>query len=495
MPTLIDPIAAMNETANQSGSQPNDGAQSRTRSTSPMSAIGDGTCPIRLDGIYQFIEPVIATQRENFAKIIHGCCREMLEHDREIRRRSETLKKFDTKYRDKDDLDDQNRPKEKSYIPVSLRNKLSISCSPLVRNDGRCSQELAEIQTVQERARSIHEAYQASIAAELKKVAEIELSARRTLFAYSYSEAIVTIAEGIVIIAKNQAGRRPITMSVSDIAKVASIGAIRSIADRESNRWKESRFMLPGVGDGALDEFLKRHVAHHKITDATIANATARHSAEREISNYVIRKLEEWWPTLTHRLWAMDVKRDSDKKLESELADLFESKAIVKANDNLANAMETGADETVLPIIRQTVRRELAKKASTSKKAKRKKSLGGPKNQESTPKRSGPSKHEKSNDKSKKKLSTSNQASKKKSNNDGDKSATDDDKSAASSKSKKRGRSKSQPRSILKAPKVTFKKTRGRSPSKRNRGSSKSKLAADRGESSSGESSTEGNKN
>ena len=191
----------------------------------------------------------------------------------------------------------------------------------------------------------------------------------------------------------------------------------------------------------------------------------------------------------------MDVKRDSDKKLESELADLFESKAIVKANENLANAMETGADETVLPIIRQTVRRELAKKASTSKKAKRKKSSGGSKNQESMPKRFGPSKHEKSNDKSKKKLSTSNQPSKKKSNDDGDKSATDDDKSAASSKSKKRGRSQSQPRSILKAPKVTFKKTRGRSPSKRNRGSSKSKPAADHGESNSGESSTEGNKN
>ena len=274
MPTLIDPIAAMNETANQSGSQPNDGAQSRTRSTSPMSAIGDGTCPIRLDGIYQFIEPVIATQRENFAKIIHGCCREMLEHDREIRRRSETLKKFDTKYRDKDDLDDQNRPKEKSYIPVSLRNKLSISCSPLVQNDGRCSQELAEIQTVQERARSIHERYQAEIAAELKKIAEAEIKARRTLFTYSYSESIVTIAEGIVVIAKNHPGRRPIDMSVSDIAKVATIIALEAISERESNHWRQSRFITPGVvGDGAIEEFIKRHTRHHNIDEAMINRA------------------------------------------------------------------------------------------------------------------------------------------------------------------------------------------------------------------------------
>ena len=181
----------------------------------------------------------------------------MLELDREICRRFDTLKKSESKYRDADDLNDQNRPKEKPYIPVSLQNKLSVSCSPLVQKDGQCSQEFAEIQTIQERARSIHEAYQASLAAKLKKITEIELKARRTLFAYSYSESIVTIAKRIVVIAKNQSGRRPIEMSVSDIAKVASIRAIRAIAGSESKRWKESRFMLPGVGNGALDKFLK----------------------------------------------------------------------------------------------------------------------------------------------------------------------------------------------------------------------------------------------
>jgi hypothetical protein len=493
MPTLIDTDAAMDETAENGRPLPNDGAERRARSTSPMSAIGDGTCPIRLDGIYKHIEPVIATQRENFAKIIHGCCREMLEHDRDIRRRLETLKKFESKYRDKDDLDDQNRPKEKSYIPVSLRNKLSISCSPLVQKDGRCSQELAEIQTVQERARSTHETYQASIASELKLIAEIELKARRRLFCHSYIESIVTIAEGIVVIAKNQAGRRPIEASaVSNVAKVAAYDAINAFAERESNRWRESRFIPDGAGDGALIKFQEEYVAHHNMNDAMIARASALNSAEREIKLYVARKLGEWWPILTHRLWSLDVKRDTDKKLDSELTDLFKSKAIVKANKNLADAMESGTDETVLPIIQKTVRREMAKKASANKKASRKKSSGDSKSQESTPKRSGRSKHETSKDASKQKPSKSNQPSKKKSSDD--EHAADDDKSTASNESKKRGRSKSQPRSILKnAPKVTFKKTRGRSSSKRNRGSSKSRSAASRDGSSSGESPTEGN--
>ena len=491
MPTLTDTNAAMDETAENGVSQPNDGAERRARSTSPMSAIGDGKCPIRLDGIYKYIEPVIATQQENFAKIIHGCCREMLEHDRDIRRRLETLKKFESKYRDKDDLDDQNRPKEKSYIPVSLRNKLSISCSPLVQKDGRCSQELAEIQTVQERARSTHEAYQASIAGELKKVAEIELKARRKLFCHSYIESIVTIAEGIVVIAKNQAGRRPIESSVSDVAKVAAYDAISILAARESERWKESRFIPDVAGDETLVKFKQDYVRIHNTDEAMITRVNAPNSAEREIKLYVVRKLGEWWPTLTHRLWALDVKRDTDKKLESELADLFESKAIVKANQNLADAMESGTDETILPVIQKTVRREMAKKASANKKASRKKSSGDSKSQESTPKRSGHSKRGRSKDASNKKQSKSNQPSKTKSSDD--ENAADDDKSAASNGSKKRGRSKSQPRSILKnAPKVTFKKRRGRSSSKRNRGSSKSRSAANRGESSSGESTTEG---
>ena len=242
-------------------------------------------------------------------------------------------------------------------------------------------------------------------------------------------------------------------------------------------------------GGGALDEFLKRHVAHHKITDGTIGHATAPHSAKREILLCAARKLGEWWPTLTHRLWAIDVKRDNNKKLESELADLFNSKAIVKANDKLADAMETDADQTVLPLIQKTVRRELAKKASANKKASRKKSSGDPKNQESTPKRSGHSNRAKLNDGSKKKPLKSSQPSNKRSTND-IKSA-DDDRSAASSESRKRGRSKSQPRSILKKSKVTFK--RGRSPSKRNCGSSKSKSAARCDGSNSGESTNKTN--
>jgi len=280
-------------------------------------------------------------------------------------------------------------------------------------------------------------------------------------------------------------------MSISDVAKVATVIALEAISERESNHWRQSRFITPGaVGDGAIEEFVKRHTRHHNIDEAMINRAAVRHSAEREISLYVSRKLEEWWPTLTHHLWAIDVKRDTDKKLESELADLFNSKAIVKANKSLADAMETDADETLLPIIQKTVRRELAKNASANKKASRKKSSGDPKNQESTPGKSGHSNRANSSSSSKKQLPKSCQKSNTKSDNKDNSAANDnDDKSTASNENKKRGRSKSRPRSILKKPKVTFQ--RGRSPSNRKDRSNKSKSAANRDGSNSGENTNE----
>jgi len=470
----------------------NDG---RHRSISPMTMVSDGKPTIRLDGIYKLIEPVVATLRENFAKVILGLCREMLEHDREIRRRFDTLKKFDTQYRDADDLDESNQPKSKPFIPIFLRNKLSLQCSQLVQKDSRCAAELAEIQTIQDAARSLHETYQKQMAEQMKKIAEIEYKARIIIFANSYSDAIVSIAEGIVVIAKNQPGRKPIETSVSEIAKVTSVYVIKAIATANPTTWNECRFHHSGV-DKHLETFLKHHYTKHSITE-TMINQYNNKPNDYQLIVYAIKKLKEWWPTLTHLLWQTDVKRDTDKKVDAELSDLFECKATVTANTSLADAMETGAELTIVPLIQKEVERAMAKKATASKQASRKKSSGNSKSQESTPARSGRSNHAKSNDESKKNQSRSSQPSKTRSSQSSkkkskDNQADDDDTSAASNESRKRGRSKSQPVGILKKPKVTFQ--RGRSSSKRKRKSSKSRSNANRDESNSGESTNESRK-
>ena len=453
-----------------------------------MTMVSDGKSTIRLDGIYKFIEPVVATLRENYAKVILGLCREMLEHDREIRRRIDTFKKFDSTYRDADDLDENNQPKSKAYIPIFLRNKLSLQCSQLVQKDSRCAEELAAVQTIQDAARSTHSTYQQQMADHTKKIAEIEVIARRKVFATSYSDAIVSIAEGIVVIAKNQPKRQPIVTSVGEIAKVASVAAIKEIAADHPD-WIDCRFHQHGVNN-QLEAFLENHYKYHGI-NADMSNRVDNSFTDKSLVGYAKKKLKEWWPTLTHLLWKMDVKRDTDKRVDAELSDLFERKATVTANTNLADAMETDTESTIMPLIQKEVERAMAKKATANKQASRKKSSGNSKSQESTPARSGRSNHAKSNDESNKNQSKSSQSSKKKSNDD-KKSADDDDKSAASNESRKRGRSKSQPKGILKKSKVTFQ--RGRSSSKRKRKSSKSRSNANRDGSNSGESTNESKK-
>jgi hypothetical protein len=84
--------------------------------------------------------------------------------------------------------------------------------------------------------------------------------------------------------------------------------------------------------------------------------------------------------------------------VDAELSDLFESKATITANNNLADAMETGADATILPLIQKEVERAMARKSTATKQAIRKKSSGDSKRQESMPVRSGCSNHAKSND-------------------------------------------------------------------------------------------------
>ena len=267
----------------------------RHRSISPMTMVSDGKSTIRLDGIYKFIEPVVATLRENYAKVILGLCREMLEHDREIRRRLDTFKKFDSVYRDADDLDENNQPKSKAYIPIFLRNKLSLQCSQLVQKDSRCAKELAAVQKIQDTARSLHSTYQKQMAEHTKKITEIEVTARRRVFAYSYSDAIVSIAEGIVVIAKNQPNRQPIKTSVGEIAKVASVMAIKEmITDHPT--WIECRFHQQG-STNQLKTFLEDHYKNHNITADMNNRVDSSSTDDKSLVGYAKKKLKEWWPS------------------------------------------------------------------------------------------------------------------------------------------------------------------------------------------------------
>lgn len=468
MPTLIDDQFGRAE-ADDNMSTSSKESDSTHRST------GDPTTTpsIRLDGVLSFLRRAIASQRPKFAKVIVDNSRTMLRIDREIRSRSNTLAKFSSTYFDKDDIDENGQAKEKPFIPISLRTKLTLNSSALIQNDGRLASELDAITIARNEAIVAHEEFKAKAAASMKRMAEIEITARKKLLGFEYAQIMPTIAEGLTIVAINQPNRRRPTLSTK---KIASLACLRYLLNRTTAEWSGCRF-LETTEKSKVDEYVAYFCRVNNV------DPTANTGETRDDSNliaHVIKQIHKVWPDMTIKLWAEDIKRDSLQKVDAELADLFESKAIVNANENLERALDNGEDSTVLPMISKEVDRQLKLRSSRAKKSLRKKSSGDPKNHGSTPAKSGQSGKSTSKERSKKKKPKSQQ----KSHQSSSETSEDEDANSTgnSSTGKKRGRSKSRPppTSILKKPKVTFKKTE-QSSSDKSRSRSRSKNRRDKG--------------
>ena len=255
-------------------------------------------------------------------------------------------------------------------------------------------------------------------------------------------------------------------------SSIAGIACLRCLMDLAKGDLALCRF-LKNIENDTINAFIESFVTQHGINPQVLNNTSEGQTrADIQLIAHVKRKLDSIWPDMTTNLWAADIKRDAEHKLDAELADLFNSKATVDANIDLEQALDKGADATVGPLIAKEIAKQLGRRSSNAKKSTRKKSSGNPKNQGSTPVKSGHSGNDNSNARSRNKRSNSPKKSQQLSGNDSDETVD-------SSGTRKRGRSKSrQPLpSILKKPKVTFKKTkqsssnksRSRSPSKKTR--------------------------
>jgi hypothetical protein len=156
-------------------------------STNQSSANPNKPPPIRLDGIFTSLRRATASQRPQFAKVIVDSSRTMLPLDREIRTRLNTLAKFSSSYFNKDDVDDNGKPREKTFIPISLKTKLVLNSSALVQNDGLLADELAAIMTAQRGAIATHEEFKLKAATSMNAMAEAEINARRKLLLFEYT--------------------------------------------------------------------------------------------------------------------------------------------------------------------------------------------------------------------------------------------------------------------------------------------------------------------
>lgn len=432
--------------------------------------------PPKLEGVFKQLEYIVATQRNHLMqKAIIEAARSMLKTDRDIRNRLETLAKFNTTYTDNNDYDMNGRPRVKSFIPASLRSKLEINCSQLVQNDSRYAEERAAIETARSTALTIHAESQQRIAAQMKIIAESELSAKRKLFCVQNFQSIMTLASGFAIIGINQPNRQPIATNQRRIAILGCIRCFYSL--KPSSLYADTRLFDNTRLDADFDnKFIEEFLTWNQVNPNEIFDITrTSYPSDDSIANYVRKQLVATWPEVTTKLWRHDANRNSFKKLESELADLFECKAIVNANTQLAEALDTTADDTISPLIKKEVERQLQSRAQKSKNIMRKKSSGDAKNQTSKPKRSGPNKAksghnkpEKQIDSSKKKPVRLRKKSKTNSLNDDSQSIGDSSTSSAGSKRRRHHTTPlTPPTSILKSSKrakVTFEGAEKHSP-------------------------------
>jgi len=454
-----------------------DDAMSTTSHNSVTSSrlIGEnaGQTP-KLEGVFKQLQHIVATQRNHhMQKAIIDAARSMLKSDRDIRNRLETLAKFDTPYTDNNDYDTNGRPRVKGFIPASLRFKLEINCSQLVQNDSRCAVERAAIETARSTAMSIHAECLQRIAAQMKIIAESELSARRKLFGVQNFQSIMTLASGYTILGVNHPNRPPIATSQQRIAILGCIRCFQKL--KPSSLYSDARLFDNSRLNADFDgKFIEEFLAWTEVRPRDIFDITkTSHPTDDSIANYVRKQLVAVWPEVTTKLWNHDANRNSSKKVDSELADLFESKAIVNANTQLAIAMDSTADDnTIAPLIMKEVERQLQSRAQKSKKSMRKKSSGDAKNQTSKPNRSGAKKAKSGHNKPEKQTDSSKRKpvrlrKKLKTNSLKDDSESVGSSSISSAGTKRRRHHttpSSPPTSILKKPKVTFEGAKKHSP-------------------------------
>ena len=186
----------------------------------------------------------------------------MLRIDREIRSRLNTLQKFSSSYFDKDDIDDDGRPKEKPFIPISLRNKLVLNSSALIQNDGRLASKLDAITTARNETIAAHEAFKVQAAASMKRMAEIKIVARKKLLAFEYIKILPLIAEGLTVVAINQPNRQRPSLPSKTIARFACFRYLTSHQTKAD--WSRCWF-LDNTKKSTVDEFIEKFCTENNI--------------------------------------------------------------------------------------------------------------------------------------------------------------------------------------------------------------------------------------
>ena len=316
----------------------------------------------------------------------------------EIHERTETLDRFNTTYLDKHDVDEDGNGKVKPFIVNSLRSKQPLNHSKTVQNDSRCSSTYAAIQAKEEMARTKHEAYKTEMSSIAKEIAELEIEARKKILCHQYQAAIVEIAEGLYFIGKKDHGPTSSALTVNETALAACKEAFKEF---DGTHW----LGLPFIASEDIEDkekYFKDFQTNLKYKHDTDIQPKIK-SGDEKFIEWIRDELVSNMPELTNEFWEDFETKESEKKMDSELALHFKKKEVDKANCALKNRMDTDeGDDAIRSIAREEIEKEKNKRVTNNKKKARKNSSGGDKNQEPKPTENGDSSNDNSRKKKKK---------------------------------------------------------------------------------------------
>ena len=477
----------MNESEAATNPTGRDGSATARRDDAPSAArpstskkSGKERSPPQLTGKYASLSTVVAPQRINLQWTMFNKTKNMLDLREQLQAKVDGIARFSGNYLDKHDVDADGRPKEKPFVPGSLRMDTPLNTSELVRTDGRLTDIKAEIDRELARGRSTLDEMKDKLTVHAKKIAELELRARQKLLAAEYYNTLKEVSGALAITARGTAGFEKPTSTVENLAYAAASSARRlfdedhlrdlPFVNRESNLFDDS--------EALWDDFQKWHdIDYDNVIKPQVS------TADHALVAHVATELAKIIPALTTSIWSSRKEVKEAAAIDADLDMWIGRKAIDDANDRLSATMDVDDGDKIRELVGEAVDERLRKKGAREKQQRRKKSSGDGKTQTSKPTKSG----QRGRAKTKGKDSSNRGRSQKRSAEHSDSEGSYDSEDRQRSKSRQRN----QPRPILKKKEVRWKrdltpddrqKTRNnRNDSNGNRKGSKGRGRGDRG--------------
>ncbi len=177
-----------------------------------------------------------------------------------------------------------------------------------------------------------------------KDLAKLEIDARIEILFHQYSATTVEIAEGLYFVGKTELGAKtPTKLTIKQVVLAASHIVF---TEYDSGHWDDLWFMNSSKEE-AIELFYANFQELFKYKyDVDIK--TKIEETDKLLITWIAKKLEDIIPELTTNLCSDYEEQEKKQKMDAKLAAHYGQKSVDKANEELANRMDTDAGEAAI---------------------------------------------------------------------------------------------------------------------------------------------------